>query len=90
MFRNWSLTSVFLIAVGFLMILYGIWYFIQFRDYVWCFGIISLGIGLGFFGWTDGFTNLTPSGRFLTKFGIFLLVIGTITVGYKMSYLISS
>ena len=52
---------------------------------VWGGGLISLGLGNGIFGWTNGFSDLTPTGRILTKFGILTLVFGLVVVGYVLS-----
>ncbi len=83
--NNLNLSSILLITIGLLLIAYGGWSLYKFRDYTWAAGLISLGIGNGLFGITNGFSDLTPKGRIFMKIGITTLIIGVLIVGYVLS-----
>ncbi len=85
MFNNLTFTSILLIVIGFLLLAYGGWYFYRFRDYTWAAGMISLGIGNGLFGVTNGFTDLSPKGRIFIKVGVTALIVGVLVTGYVLS-----
>lgn len=83
--NNLNLSSILLIIIGLLLITYGGWSLYKFRDYTWATGLISLGVGNGLFGLSNGFADLTPRGRIFMKIGITMLIIGVLIVGYVLS-----
>ncbi len=83
--NNLNLSSILLIIIGVLLITYGGWSLYKFRDYTWAAGLVSLGVGNGLFGITNGFSDLTSRGRIFMKVGIVMLIFGVLIVGYVLS-----
>lgn len=83
--RNLTFSSILLILLGLLLIAGGGWNIYKYRDYTAATGFILLGIGTIFFGITNGFSDITPTGRVLMKAGITLLIGGILLVGYVLS-----
>lgn len=78
-----NFTSIFLMVIGLLFVLWSIWGTYQIRSVDKSnIGMFSLGMGLLLFGFTNGFSDMTTQGRFLSKFGMFALIVGLLIYGY--------
>lgn len=83
-FNSLTLTSICWLALGALGIFVGLYWLYRWRlAYMYpTFGLIALGGGGIVCGLTNGFTDQSPFGRKLSKFGLLFLIIGILMIGY--------
>lgn len=79
-------TSIFWIALGIAGFLVGAYWFYRYRLMFMypTFGLIALGGGGIICGLTNGFTDQSPFGRKLSKFGLLFFIIGAAMIGYHV------
>jgi len=83
-----SLNSWLMMAIGLIFFFGGIYYFFFYYDRIFAFGLVASGVGFTFFGYTEGFTDPTPSGRLLYRLAIISFIVGIPIVlygAYKMA-----
>lgn len=75
-------TSIFWLVLGAAIFAYGVYIAYRWRMYSYAVGLIGMGIGSIICGLTNGFTDQSPTGRIVSKFGIVALLGGVVLVGY--------
>ena len=78
-----SLNAWLMMAFGLLFFFGGICHGIFFHDRIFSFGLVVSGIGLTFFGLTEGFTDPTPRGKLLYRIAMISFIVGIPIVLYS-------
>lgn len=81
-FNSLTPTSIFWLVLGIIIFLYGVYIGYKWRMYYYSFGLLSAGFGGMICGLTNGFTDQSPKGRVISKFGIAALLIGVAMLVY--------
>jgi hypothetical protein len=84
MFQNLTFNSILWLIIGVALIAIGAYVGMRMRMYPFTAGLVFLGIGSSFCGWTNGFTDYSPTGRLLWKVGIPILLLGLLLTGYGL------
>lgn len=83
-FNSLTPTSIFWIILGTLGVLIGAFWVYRWRlGFIYpSFGLVAFGSGGIVCGLTNGFTDQSPFGRKLSKFGLLFLLIGVLLIGF--------
>lgn len=84
-FNSLTATSVFWLVLGVIILIVGVYVGYKWRMYYFAFGLFSTGFGVIFCGLTNGFTDHSPTGRIVSKFGILALLAGLVLTLYYVS-----
>ena len=88
MFQNLTLNSILIILFGLGLIVLGIWSAVGAGARVQGTGFVFTGLGTAILGFTNGFVDLSPQGRFLFRVAIVSFLIGIpITLYYLFLFI---
>ncbi len=73
---------------GLFLVAWGLWLVYKRRDYVFGGGMFLIGIGNLSLAVTNGFTNMSPQGRLIIRFGAFSYIVGILCAAYSMRHLV--
>jgi uncharacterized membrane protein len=76
MFQNLTLNSILIMIFGLALMIFGVWTAVALRGRVQGVGMVFTGLGIAILGFTNGFTDFTPLGRFLYRIAIAAFLVG--------------
>lgn len=76
MFQHLTLNSILIILFGVILIFLGVWSGLSFGGRGQGVGLFFIGLGTAILGFTNGFTDFSPQGRFLYRVAIISFLIG--------------
>lgn len=88
MFRNLTLNSILIIIIGLGLISLAVWSALN-GGRIQGAGLFLTGLGTILLGFTNGFVDMTPQGRFLFRVGVVAFLIGIPISLYYLFLLIS-
>lgn len=89
MLRNLTFNAIMWILIGLFVLFLAYYVYKNFGSYPMTGGFASLGVGCVLCGLTNGFTDHSPAGNVMRKFGFFTLIVGLpVTLYYVYLYLL--
>lgn len=79
-----TVNSVLMIIIGLGLMAFGIWMAIQPFSRIFGAGFFFTGVGNVIFGATNGFTDMTPVGRYLFRVAVIAYIIGVPIIAYYL------
>ena len=81
---NITLNAILILALGLVFMLAGMYFVMIPYTRIVALGMFALTLGCVCCGLTDGFTDISPRGLLLRKFGFVAFLVGIPIVGYSL------